>query len=135
MIRIIKLGNLIYENIEPKTIDENGNEIWNVPNTVPELQTALSDTLVWLEKERVNNILDQYQYNGLADVQFYANQATPDTEAQAILNWYQAYDDAIWNYIDNDLQNITNLDDLLALDIKAVEEQIFQNSIQTASLP
>jgi len=48
MIRIIKLGNLIYENIEPKTIDENGNEIWNIPSDFDTLKSAIEDTLGWL---------------------------------------------------------------------------------------
>jgi len=120
MIEIIKLGNLIYENIEAKYIDKNGNEVWNVPNTVSDLQKALSDTLIWLEKQRLSQILDQYGYNGLADVQFYANQATPDQEAQALLKWYQTYDDGIWNYITVNLSKITTINKLLALDLKAV---------------
>jgi len=135
MIKFLKVGDNFYQNIEPNMVDENGNEIWNIPNDPTQLKSAIADTLVWLAKQKLNNVLDKYAYNGLADVQFYANQTTPDPEAQAILNWYQAYDDGIWNYIDNELPNITVLDDLLALDIKAVEEQIFQNSIATSPLP
>ena len=48
MIRIIKLGNLIYENIEPFHIDENGNKIWNIPNDYDSLKAAIEDTLGWL---------------------------------------------------------------------------------------
>lgn len=40
MIRIIKLGNTIYENIEAKEIDGQGNEIWNVPNDVVQLKST-----------------------------------------------------------------------------------------------
>ncbi len=133
MVKIIKLGNLIYENIEPKIIDENGNENWNIPNDLIQLKTALSDTLTWLEKQRLNQILDKYSYNGLADVQFYASQN--DTEAQSILAWYQAYDDLIWQYIDNDLAAFTNIDELLQIDMKNIEEQIYEQSIQTSPLP
>jgi hypothetical protein len=133
MIKIIKLGNLIYENIEAKTIDENGNEVWNVPNDIAQLKNALSDTLAWLEKQRLQEVLDKYQYNGLADVQFYVSQN--DTEAQDILNWYRVYDDLIWQYINNDLPAIATLDELLQLDMKAIEEQIFDQSTQDAPLP
>ena len=86
-----------------------------------------------LEKGRVRKILDSYGYISLADIQFYASQN--DEEAQAILNWYQTYDDLIWSYIDNDLSAFTNLDELLAVDMKNIEEQIYQQSIQIAPLP
>ncbi len=135
MITIIKLGNLIYENIEAKTIDEEGNETWNVPNDPVQLRNALSDTLTWLAKQRLERILDEYSYNGLADVQFYANQATPDQEAQSILNWYSEYDTQIWSYIDNDLQSITNIEELLQIDMKNIEQQIYEQSIATSPLP
>lgn len=133
MIRIIKLGNLIYENIEAKTIDENGNEVWNVPNDPVQLKNTLADTLAWLSKQRVNNILDSYQYNGLADVQFYTNQN--DTEAQGILSWYAEYDNLIWQYIDNDLAAFTTVDELLQIDMKNIEQQIYEQSITTSPLP
>jgi len=89
--------------------------------------------LLLLEKQRLSQILDQYGYNGLADVQFYASQN--DTEAQSILSWYQTYDDGIWNYITVNLSKITTINKLLALDLKAVEEQIYQQSIKTSPLP
>lgn len=138
MLTWIKLGNRVFRNIEAKYIDENGNEIWNVPNTVPELQKAFSDTLVWLEKRRLNEILDQYGYNSLADVQFYANQN--DAEAVAILNFYSntnanGYDDLIWNWINNTLPTYTTLEQLLSLDMQAVEEQIYQQAITNNPLP
>ena len=31
MIKLIKIGNLLYENIEPFSVDENGNKVWNIP--------------------------------------------------------------------------------------------------------
>ncbi|HCB69333.1 MAG TPA: hypothetical protein DEP48_03135 [Persephonella sp.] len=133
MIRIIKLGNTIYENIEAKEIDGQGNEIWNVPNDVVQLKKALSDTLAWLAKQRVNSILDQYQYNGLADVQIYASQN--DQEAQTLLDWYSTYDNLIWSYIDNDLAAFQTVDELLQIDMKNIEQQIYEQSIQTSPLP
>ncbi len=134
MIRIIKLGNLIYENIEVKKIDpETNTEIWNIPNDLTELKTALTDTLAWLEKRRLEEVLDRYQYNGLADVQFYAGQS--DTEAQSILSWYSEYDNLIWSYIDNDLAAFTTVDELLQIDMKNIEQQIYEQSIKTAPLP
>ena len=104
-------------------------------NLVPIAQQEIQKQLLNLEKQRINKICDQYGYNGLADVQFYANQATPDPEAQAILAWYQEYDNGIWDWIDNTLSAITTLDELLALDMKAVEKQIFDESIVNNELP
>ncbi len=89
--------------------------------------------LLGMENNRVNKIIQNYEYLSLADIQLYASQN--DTEAQAILNWYQSYDDLIWSYIDNDLSAFTNLDELLAVDMKNIEQQIYQQSIQQSPLP
>ncbi len=141
MIKLIKLGNYIYENIEPKYIDENGNEIWNVPNDFNQLTQAFVDTLVWLAKQRVHRVLEEYGYYSLGDVQFYASQN--DVEAKAILGWYQAYDTAIWDYIAQNFDPIINgtqqatVGQLLQnySDLRAVEEEIFNQSVQTSPLP
>ena len=47
MIKQIKIGNLIYTNIEHKITDENGQEIWNIPTDVEELRKATIDTINW----------------------------------------------------------------------------------------
>ena len=138
MLRVIKLGELIYENVEPRYVDENGKEVWIVPNTVSELQKALADTLAWLEKQRLQKVLDSYGYNGLADVYVYASQN--DAEAQAILSWYtnsngNGYDDLIWNWIENELPKYQTVDELLSIDLRQVEEQIYQQSVQNNPLP
>ena len=98
-----------------------------------ELKKQKQKELLLYEKQRLQKILDSYGYISLADVQFYASQN--DQEAKALLSWYQTYDDAIWNWLDNKLQAITNLGQLLKLDLKAVEQQIFENSIKTSPLP
>ncbi len=98
-----------------------------------EKRRELVSSLLQLEKQRVQKISDSYGYISLADVSFYANQN--DEEAKAILDWYQAYDDLIWSYIDNDLSAFTSVDELLAIDMKNIEEQIYQQSIQQSPLP
>ncbi len=98
-----------------------------------ELKKQKQKELLLYEKQRLQKILDSYGYISLADVQFYASQN--DQEAQAILSWYQAYDDLIWSYIDNDLSAFTDLEELLAIDMKNIEEQIYQQSIQQSPLP
>jgi predicted DNA-binding protein (UPF0251 family) len=47
MIKQIKLNNLIHINIEPKSIDENGQETWNIPSDLEELRTVAIDTIRW----------------------------------------------------------------------------------------
>ena len=91
--------------------------------------------LLQLQRRRLNQILDTYGYISLSDVQFYANQTTPDQEAVALLNWYSSYDDLIWQYIDNDLTAFTNIDELLQIDIKNIEQKIFEQSIKVSPLP
>lgn len=153
MVRIIKLGDLIYENIEPTVIepiefDANGEPIkfQEAPNPIlpqepVKLSQSMSETLVWLAKQRLQKVLDEYGYYSLGDIQFYVSQN--DAEAQTILNWYQTYDTAIWDYIAQNFDPIINgtqqatVDQLLQSysDLKAIEEDIFNQSLQASPLP
>lgn len=119
--------------IDPSQIEVVQGKIIEIIDNNGEIRDYKQKQLLQLEKQRLNQICDQYGYNGLSDIQLYASKN--DQEAQAILNWYQAYDDAIWNWLDNELTNISDLNQLLQLDLKAVEQQIFDQSIQTAPLP
>jgi hypothetical protein len=47
MIRIIKIGDIVYEGIEPFYLDENGNRIWNIPQDIEQLKQVLIDTVKW----------------------------------------------------------------------------------------
>ena len=67
LIKLIKLGNLIYENINAKYIDENGYEIWNVPNDETELKKAFKDTIDWYTDRYIKDMFEQQQEN-LADI-------------------------------------------------------------------
>ena len=59
MIKWIKIDNLIYQNIEPKTIDpETGNETWNIPTDPDELKQCIIDTLGFLVFRKLGNILN-----------------------------------------------------------------------------
>ena len=102
------------------------------------IRSELERQLLELEMKRLDNILKQYGYNSLGDVQLYASRN--DSEAQAILNFYtnsngNGYDDLIWDWIDNTLPNYQTVDELLAIDIKAVEERIYQQALQNNPLP
>jgi adenine-specific DNA methylase len=60
MIKTIKIGNLVYQGIEAKTIDENENEVWNIPNNLEELRSCVIDTLNWLIGQEVKNSVGDY---------------------------------------------------------------------------
>jgi hypothetical protein len=60
MIKVIKIGTLVYQNIEAKTIDENGNEVWNIPNDVESLRKCVIDTINWLIGQEIKNSLGDY---------------------------------------------------------------------------
>ena len=47
MIKLIKIDNLVYQNIEPKSIDENGQEVWSIPQDFETLKYCAIDTIKW----------------------------------------------------------------------------------------
>jgi len=53
MIKVIKLGDLVYQNIEAKTIDEKGNEVWNIPTDLTKLKAIAVDTISWVAGDRI----------------------------------------------------------------------------------
>ena len=115
------------ECINSETFEVNENCVFQ------KIKEQKRKKLLGLEDNRVNQIINKYEYISLADIQFYASKN--DTEAKVILAWYSAYDDLIWSYIDNDLSAFTNLDELLQIDMKNIEQQIYQQSIQQSPLP
>jgi len=87
---------------------------------------TFSEELKNLEFNRLQKVLDQYGYKDLGDVQYWHSQDPNDPEPKGLLDWYSAYDDLIWNEIDN-LQNKT-FEDLQNYDPVAVENQIFEQT-------
>jgi len=53
MIKLIKIGELVYQGIEPYYIDKNGNKIWNIPNDLETLRNCAIDTFNWLIGQEV----------------------------------------------------------------------------------
>ena len=47
LIKQIKMNGLIYSNIEPYSIDEDGNKIWNIPQDLEGLKNCAIDTVRW----------------------------------------------------------------------------------------
>jgi len=138
MLRIVKLGDLIYENIEENIIDEQGNQVLNpvLPQDLAGLKQAFVDTLLWLQNKRIKDVLSQYDYLDMGDLLDTANNSNdPDNaEAVAILNWYRAYYTEIDNQV-SVIQGKQKIDTLLQLDLKVMEEQAFQNAVSSNPLP
>ncbi|MEO2153829.1 MAG: hypothetical protein ABGX24_05350 [Aquificota bacterium] len=79
-----------------------------------------------LEFQIIQMVLSNYGYKDLGDVLFWANQDPSDPEPKALLEWYKAYDDAIWKEIDSlsgkTFKELQNYDPL------KVEKQIFEGT-------
>ena len=110
MIRIIKLGNTVYENIEPYYIDENGNKVWNIPTDLEALKQAYINTVRWQafnELKKTDWVVIKCMELGL-NVQ----DECPDiaTQRQQIRDWC--------NQKEEEIQNAESIEDLLAIDIK-----------------
>lgn len=125
MIRIIKLGNLIYENIEPKVIDEN--EVWNVPQNEEQLRTCMIDTLNWLtDRYFYAEAEKRGGYKNMGEINYDADQGDPD--AQFLRKLY----DAIWAK-EEELEGLIGqktFDELLALDLKKLCEEEYNKVVQ-----
>ena len=60
MVKFIKIGDLVYQNIAEKTIDENGSEAWKIPSTVEELRPVAVDTINWWVGQKVKSTTGDY---------------------------------------------------------------------------
>ena len=61
MIKILKKNNLIYQNFEEKSIDEQGNEVWNIPTDLEEFKAIAIDTISWQIGDNVKKSLGDIQ--------------------------------------------------------------------------
>ena len=57
MIKVVKIKDLVYTNIEEKTIDENGNEIWNIPSDLDEFKKVAVDTINWVAGDKIKKTI------------------------------------------------------------------------------
>lgn len=112
MVKLIKIGDLVYQNAEEKTIDENGNEVWNIPSTVEELQPVVLDTINWWVGQKVKSTTGDYAKMSAANSKAIAllyklvNGLNPDTSGLTAKE-KQIYDSmqtlAASGYSDSDL--------------------------------
>jgi len=54
MIKIIKIGEFIYQGFNEKIIDEKGNVKWNIPTDIEEFRKIVIDTINWKVGDDVN---------------------------------------------------------------------------------
>jgi len=125
---------------DPKLAFVNGelidttNKVWEITGwrdkTEEELRTekikTFSEELKNQEFQRLQKVLSDYGYKDLGGVQYWHSQDPDDPEPKGLLDWYEAYDDAIWEEIDN-LQNKT-FEELKDYDPIEVENQIFERT-------
>ena len=110
MIRIIKLDNLVYENIEPFYTDEDGNKIWNIPNNLDQLKQVYIDTVKW----QANQKLKETDWIVVKCTELGLN---PSDKYPEIIEQRQAIRD--WsNQKEEEINNANSIDELLQLDIK-----------------
>jgi len=57
MIKIIKLGDSIYNGIEEKSIDEQVNETCNIPSDLDEFKKVAINTINWVTGDRIKKIV------------------------------------------------------------------------------
>ena len=55
MIKLIKIGDLIYQGFSEKTFDESGRETWNIPTNIEEFRKIVIDTINWKIGQNVKN--------------------------------------------------------------------------------
>lgn len=125
MIKLLKVGNTIYENYElkqfmPIEFDEEGNptkfeEVYIID--IQNLRNYIEDTVLWYAKIIVERKLNEMHYYSLEDVLIYRDKNIQ--EAIDLYNWYINFDNLVWNWIENVLPNTPD-NELQDIDIKTL---------------
>jgi len=115
MIRMIKIGDLVYENIEPYFVDENGNKVWIVPSDEEQLKDAFIDTLNWItDRYFYEEANKRGGYKNMGEIMYDAQEG--DSDAIFLKSLY----DAVWNK-EEELENKVmsmSFEELLSFDVK-----------------
>lgn len=132
-IRIIKIDGFLEEFYPAFDIDEDTGEIidWNVPNNPQEYYKLILNTLEDLTKNRILTILKNYNYYDLSSLK---ENLLTDPNVKFILDWYNNYSNLIKDYLNN-LKQITDIFQLIQIDLINEEENIYNQSIQLSPHP
>ena len=60
MIKIIKIGDLVYQGFQEKVIDKNGKETWNIPTDIEEFRKIVIDTINWKIGQNIKNATQDF---------------------------------------------------------------------------
>jgi|GEM_PF-2821866 len=90
------------------------------------LHKVWGEVLKEQEFQRLQKVLDQYGYKDLGDIQYWHSQDPDDPEPKGLLEWYSAYDDAIWEEIDS--LSGKSFEELQNYDPVEVERRIFEQT-------
>ena len=60
MIKLIKIGDLVYQGYNEKTFDEDGKETWNIPTDVEEFRKIVIDTINWKIGQDIKNATQDF---------------------------------------------------------------------------
>lgn len=125
MLKVIRIKDLIHENIELFYIDENKKKVWNIPNNVDELKVAAIDTINWVTGQKIKESLGNTQVQlstsnskGIILLAKVLNSLNPDLTALNELekdSFSKMVSLADKGYADSNLLNdsLTNVDEFL----------------------
>jgi len=110
MIKIIKIENSIYENIEPFFVNENNEKVWNIPYDLNELKLFLVDTVKWQSGHSLKKT--DWAVTKCVELGLVMSDKYPDISAERIeiREWS--------NEKEFEIEACTTFDELIALDIK-----------------
>ncbi len=121
MIKLIKIGDLVYQGYNEKTFDEDGKETWNIPTDVEEFRKIVIDTINWKIGQNIKNATQDFTRLSAANskaiiiVLKLLDTLNPDTTGLTVKE-KSAYDKMLTlvnnGYGDSDLLN-TSLDAVL----------------------
>ena len=60
MIKIIKIGDLVYQGFSEKTIGTNNNIKWNIPTDVDKFREIVIDTINWVVGQNIQNVMSSF---------------------------------------------------------------------------
>lgn len=112
MLTILKKQDLVYKNIEPSYINENGETVWNIPTGMSELKEALIDTIKWQAGHNLK--ATDWAVTKCMELEIKLSEKYPEIAEHrtSIRSWS--------NEKELEVESCNTLDELISLDIKYV---------------
>lgn len=90
----IKNGTLVLKSTEKKLLEK-----------LHKLRDKIKEEVLYKSDKKVEQILKEHGYRSIGDLKLYADLNTP--EAVSLLEQYLRFDDLVWKFIDEDLQEMS----------------------------